>query len=248
MNVSLYQAAAAMDANSKWQDVIAQNLASNTVPGARKETISFSAVEAGLLRGTPGTAGSRVLIPTTSTQLSFQQGLLRPTNIPTDLAVEGPGFFEVQLPNGAHGFSRNGEFHIDAQGQLVTGQGYPVMTDNGPLQLDPANHTPISISSTGEVSQGGEVKGRIRLVEFAQPAQLTPAGNGYFLAKDPSSIPSAAQSSQVRQGYLETANSTPTTEMASLVSAMRMFEANQKVLQMQDDRMGRVITELGNPS
>jgi len=248
MNVSLYQAAAAMNANSRWQEVIAQNLAGSSIPGSRKLDISFAGVPASSFPGVPGINGSTYVMPSSTTSINFQQGSLRPTGLPTDLAIEGPGFFEVQLPNGSHAFSRDGELQLNAQGQLVTKQGYLVLGDSGPVQLDPANSSPISISGTGEVSQGGGLKGRIRLVEFSQPNQLKPIGGGCFLAANPKSLPTPAQSSQLRQGFLEGANTSPTTEMASLITAMRMFEANQKVMQTQDDRMGRVITDLGNPS
>jgi flagellar basal-body rod protein FlgG len=131
---------------------------------------------------------------------------------------------------------------------LVTKQGYLVLSDGGPLQLDANNPGSISISSTGEVSQGGEIRGRIRLSEFNQPALLKSIGDGCLLADNPQLKAGAAQSSYLRQGFLEGANTSPTTEMANLITSMRMFEANQRVMQMQDERMGRVITELGNPS
>ncbi|MGH7967616.1 MAG: flagellar hook-basal body protein [Limisphaerales bacterium] len=245
MNVSLYQAAAAMNANNRWQEAIAQNLGTSPIPGAKKQEVSFAAIQAGLTPVAGGVASSRVLLPTASTSYSFQQGQLRPTNVPTDLAIDGPGFLEVQLPNGAHGFSRDGELHTNAQGQLVTKQGYSVLGDSGPIQLDPTNHTPIAVAPTGEISQGGEVKARIRLMEFAQPQNLTSIGGGYFVANSPQMMPSNAQSSQLRQGFLEEANTSPMMEMSGLITAMRGFEANQKVMQMQDDRMGRVITDLG---
>lgn len=248
MNVSLYQAAAAMNANSRWQEVIAENLASSSIPGSRKLDISFSGVPSGMASGVPGLNGGGYVMPSSTATVNFQQGSLRPTNLPTDLAIEGPGLFEVQLPNGTHAFTRDGEMQLSAQGQLVTKQGYLVLGDGGPLQLDPANSSPISVSSTGELSQGGGLKGRIRLVEFTQPNQLKSIGNVCFLAVGPRSQPTPAQSSQLRQGFLEGANTSPTAEMASLITAMRMFEANQKVMQTQDERMGRVITDLGNPS
>jgi flagellar basal body rod protein FlgG len=246
MNVSLYQAAAGMNANARWQEVITDNLAGSAIPGSRKQDISFSAVSAGLAPGLSGIPGGGFVLPSANAAINFQQGMLRPTGLPTDMAIEGPGFFEVQLPNGSHAFSRDGELQLNAQGQLVTKQGYFVLGDSGPLQLDPANSTPISLSPTGEVSQGGSVKGRIRLVEFAKPNLLKPAGNGCFINPNPQSVPVAATTSQLRQGFLESANTSPTSEMASLITSMRMFEANQKVMQMQDDRMGRVITDLGN--
>ncbi len=248
MNVSLYQAAAAMNANSRWQEVIAENLAGSSIPGSRKLDISFSGVPGTGGPGLPGINGGTHVMPSSTASVNFQQGTLRPTGLATDLAIEGPGFFEVQLPNGGHAFSRDGELQLNAQGQLVTKQGYLVLGDSGPLQLDPANSSPISVSANGELSQGGNLKGRIRLVEFSQPNQLKPIGGGCFLAVHPQSQPMAAQASQLRQGFLEGANTSPTTEMASLITAMRMFEANQKVMQMQDDRMGRVISDLGSTS
>jgi len=248
MNVSLYQAAAAMNANARWQEVLAENLAASSIPGSRKQDITFSAVSAGAATGPAGFNGGGFVMPKSTTSVNFQPGTLRPSGLPTDLAIEGPGFLEVQLPNGTHAFTRDGELQLNAQGQLVTKQGYPVMSDSGPLQLDPANSMPISVASTGEVSQGGAVKGRIKLVEFSQPSQLKPIGGGCFLTGDPLMQATPAQTSQLRQGFLEGSNSSPTTEMASLITAMRMFEANQKVMQTQDDRMGRVIADLGNPS
>lgn len=248
MNVSLYQAAAAMNANTRWQEVISENLAAGSVPGARKREVTFSAVEAGLERGLPNQPTSRFLVPATNTSVNFLQGTVRPSAGPLDFALEGKGFFEVQLPNGANGYTRDGEFHLNAQGQLVTKQGYPVLTDGGPVQFDASIASPITVSATGEVSQGTEVKGRLRIVEFNDPQKLTVASNGLFLADHPELQPATAETTRVHQGYIEGANTSPTSEMAHLITAMRMFEANQRVMQLQDERMGRVITELGMPS
>src|SRR6266536_6031406 len=129
MNVSLYQAAAAMNANSRWQEVIAENLAGSSIPGSRKQDVSFSAVSAGMAPGLAGLHGGGFVMPMSTATVNFQQGTLRPTTLPTDLAIEGPGFFEVQLPNGSHGFTRDGELQLNAQGQLVTKQGYLVLGD-----------------------------------------------------------------------------------------------------------------------
>ena len=245
MNVSLYQAAAALNANARWQEMITENLAASSVPGYRKQEVSFAAVEAGIAGAPTGTPNARYVIPATNVSMNFLQGALRATGAPLDFALEGPGMFEVQLPNGSRAYTRDGEFHINAQGQLVTKQGYTVLGDNGPLQFDPNVAGAITISPNGDVSQGDEVKGHLRLLEFNDPHQLTGLGAGYFLADRPEAQPEIAQKTSVRQGFLETANTSPTAEMASLITAMRMFEANQKVMQAQDERMGRVISELG---
>jgi flagellar basal-body rod protein FlgF len=248
MNVSLYQAAAAMNAQARWQDLITQNLAAGFVPGYRKQDISFSAVQAGAAPGAANLGGLQYSIPSASAATNFQPGEIRATGNSMDFAIEGPGLFEVQLPNGSHAYTRDGEFHLNAQGQFVTKQGYLVLGDGGPVQFDPNSSSPITVSATGEVSQGDQLRGRLRLVEFSQPQSLTAIGSGYFLADRPGMVPGQAASSSVRQGFLEGSNTSPTAEMASLITAMRLFEANQKVLQMQDERMGRVITDLGGTS
>lgn len=245
MNVSLYQAAAAMNAQARWQDLITQNLASSSVPGFRKREISFSAVQAGLGPAGGNAADSRYLMPTAVDGTNFQEGELRPTGNAMDFAIDGPGFFEVQMANGSHAYTRDGEFQLNGQGQLVTKQGNLVLGESGPIQLDPNSSAQITVSSSGDVSQGDQIRGKLHLVDFNQPQSLTPIGAGYFLADKPGLLPSATSVSSVRQGFLEASNTSPTAEMASLIRAMRLFEANQKVIQVQDERMGHVITDLG---
>jgi flagellar basal-body rod protein FlgG len=248
MNVSLYQAAASMNAQARWQELITQNLAAGNVPGFRKHDMSFAAVEAGLPSSALNASNSKNVIPAARSSINFQPGELRATGNPMDFALEGPGFFEVQLPNGAKAYTRDGELHVSPQGQLITKQGYAVVSDSGPLQFDPNNGGAITVSPNGNVSQGSDVKGSIRLVEFKNPYALTSLKDGYFLADKPEAQGETAMSTNVRQGYIEGSNSSPTTEMASLLTSMRMFEASQKILQMQDERMGKVISEVGNPS
>jgi flagellar basal-body rod protein FlgF len=246
MNVSLYQAAAAMNANSRWQELISDNLADSSVPGARKQDVSFSAIEAGSPSGQLGLNGERFVMPSARGVLNFSQGEINPTGVSTDFAVDGPGFIQVEMPNGTAAFTRDGEMHVNAQGQLVTKRGFAVAGDGGaPIQLDPNNSAPMTVASSGQVSQGGEAKGHIKLVEFKDAHALTVMGQGYYMSAKNGQKPTDAETTAIRQGYLEGANTSPTVEMSSLITAMRMFESNQKVLQMQDDRMGQVITSLG---
>jgi len=248
MNVSLYQAAAALNANDHWQEIIAQNLASSGVPGFKKQDVSFAAVEAGLVPTGSPNGVSHLSMPTTQSVTNFQQGQLRPTGVNTDVALDGSGFFAVQLPNGDTAYTRDGEFQINAQGQLVTKQGYTVLTDGGAIEIDLNNPAPLSISSDGTASQGTDVKGKLKLVSFSDPHTLTPVGSSYFLARNSKALPTDATDTSVRQGFLEASNATPVAEMAHMIAAMRQFETSQRVLQMHDDRMGRAITELGNPN
>jgi len=245
MDVSLYQAAAAMNATAQWQDLISQNLAASSIPGARKQEISFSDVQAGL---NSNSEPSNYSIPSVSTSTNFKTGELCSTGNSMDFALEGPGFFTVQLPDGQRAYSRDGEFKLNAKGQLVNKEGFAVLGSSGPLQFNPSSSDPITISATGDVHQGAETKGKIQITEFQHPEKLTQLGAGDFRSDDQDAQPGAADSTLVRQGFIEAANTSPTTEMASLITAMRMFESNQKVLQMQSDRMSRVITDLGGTS
>ena len=248
MEVSLYQAAAAMSATAQWQDMIAENLSASSVPGSRKQEISFSDVQAGLNSGAVGRPGSSFTLPTANKVTNFQPGELHPTGNLMDFALEGPGFFAVKMPNGQTGYTRDGEFQLNAQGQITNKQGNVVLGDTGPLQLHPNNPGTITISLDGEVAQGDQIIGKLKTYEFQKPQQLTLAGSGMFTANGTGAIATPATSTKVRQGFLEAANSSPTTQMASLITAMRLFEANQKVLQLQGDRMSKVITDLGGTS
>src|ERR1017187_3809520 len=161
MDVSLYSAAAAMNATERWQDLVADNLSSASVPGARGQEISFSAVQAGLASGTPGAAGSSFDIPSAGSTINFQQGELKATGGDMDLALEGPGFFSVQMPDGCTAYTRDGEFKLNNQGQRISKQGYPVVSDGGALTFDPNNTAPISISRKARSARGRISKGKL---------------------------------------------------------------------------------------
>lgn len=235
-----------MNANARWQEVISENLASASIPGFKRQDISFSAIEAGV--ATNQTGPHRLLLPRAEVATSFAPGEIRQTDVSTDVAIDGAGFFEVRLPGGALAYTRDGEFQLNAQGQLVTKHGYQVMGKNGPIQLDIAASGPITISSSGEVTQAGEVRGSLKIVEFAEPRLLRQVSGGCFLADHPSLFPQEVEQPSLRQGFLEAANTSTVMEMANLIRVMRGFEANQKLMQVQDERMGKVISELGNPT
>lgn len=249
MNVSLYQAAAAMTANARWQEAISENLAASSIPGFKKNVPSFDAVQAGMMpQQTPDPLMSYSL-PRATVSTSFAQGELQPTGSNTDVAIEGAGFFEIQLPSGDSAYTRDGGFRISANGQLVNKQGFPLLGEAGPIQFDRSSGIlPISISPTGEVSQGAEVRGKLKVVEFENPQKLTQIGGGLYSPGQYNQLPTLTKTSSVRQGFLEASNVSPVKEMASLISTMRAFEASQRVMQLHDERMGRAISELGNPN
>jgi len=248
MNVSLYQAAAAMNANSRWQEVISENLSAGGVPGFKRQELPFSAIQAGMQPSPQFGSAQSFSLPISTPVTNFSQGELRVTKSPTDFAIEGDAFFEVQLPDGSHAFTRDGEFKLGPQGQLLTKQGFSVLNESGPLRFNPAQADAIQVAPTGEIHQGVDAKGTLKLATFADPRALTPLGDGLFLAKAPQAQPQPAVGCLVRQGFTEASNTSSLTEMSNLIMAMRGYEANQKVIQTQDERMGRAISELGAAS
>ena len=248
MNVSLYQAAAAMNANARWQEVISENLASASIPGFKKQDMSFDAIQAGVMSQANPDARVQYNMPRATASTNFSQGQLRETGVNTDVAIDGKGFFEVQLPSGATAYTRDGEFHVNASGNLVTKQGFPIMGESGPIQIDTKAGGAISISPTGEVSQGSDVRGKLKVVDFNKPELLTQISGGHFSANVPGLQIVEAPLTSTRQGFLESANTSPVSEMASMIGVMRNFEANQRIMQVHSDRMGKSISELGNPN
>ncbi len=239
-----------MNANSRWQDVISGNLASSSIPGFKKQELSLAAVRAGLMPSSGLNSANLpqfFTIPKATSSTSFISGDLQPTGNKNDVAIEGKGFFSVQLPNGSNVLTRDGEFQITAKGQLVTKEGYTVMGETGPINLDLTNPAPMSISPIGEVNQGDDLRGKLKITEFAKPELLTQISGAYFAANNPN-LKSQPSTSTVRQGYLEGSNTSVVGEMANMMTAMRSFEANQHVIQIQDDRLGKTITDLGNPT
>jgi flagellar basal body rod protein FlgG len=244
MDVSLYSAAAAMNATERWQDMVADNLSSASIPGARQQEISFTAVQAGMLSSGAGMPGAGFEIPFAGASTNFTQGELKPTGNSLDVATEGPGFFSVQMPDGSTAYTRDGEFKVNNQGQLSTKQGYPVAGVGGNIRVDPASSVPIHISADGVVSQGAENRGRIAVTEFGNMKALSMGSGGYFYADPQDGKAKPAVATNVRQGFVEASNTSPTLAMASLITSMRMFETNQKVMQMDSDRMTKEITDL----
>lgn len=237
-----------MSANARWQEAISENLASASIPGFKKQDLSFEAVRSGMMSQAQLDPNVQFTFPQAKSATNFSQGQLRNTGVNTDVAIEDRGFFEVQMPDGSHAYTRDGEFHLNAAGQLSTKQGHLVLGEGGPIQVDQNLGGAVSISPTGEVSQGEEVRGKLKIVDFEQPKQLTQISGGYFTTGSTNLLATPVALPSLRQGFLEGANTSPMAEMASLIGVMRGFEANQRLMQIHDERMGRAISELGNPT
>jgi len=249
MNVSLYQAAAAMEGNLLRQRTIAENLAASSVPGFKKRDTAFSSVSAGMFPNALDEATKTQLqfhIPSFRHTINFNQGTLIPTGVNTDLAIDGKGFFEVQGPDGQEMYTRSGRFRPNLDKVLSTVDGYPLMGIDGFIRVNPESREPVTVSDSGVVSQDGTALGKLKLAVFTNNEQLQQLSGGYFDAKTLTPQPIDPTATKIRQGFLEGSNVNMSIEMGQLLDTLRHFEANQRILGMQDEHLGKVIQELAN--
>ena len=179
-------------------------------------------------------------------QLDMTQGALKLTGNSLDLGVDGAGFFEIELPNGEQRYTRNGTFRQDANGRLVTAEGY-LLSDQ--VQIPPDSQG-VSISADGEVYSLGEGNvqnqiGTIRLHVFPNPTGLRAMGGNYFAGTPSSGEPAATQpttagAGMVKQGYLERSNVETVDELVSLIVAQRNYEVNSRAIRVSDEMLQQV--------
>ena len=131
---------------------------------------------------------------------------------------------------------------------MVTSEGYPLRTaGGGTITVDTNNINPITIDRSGNVSQGGAPLGQLDLVTFNEDdlKNLQRLNAAFFKAGTATPLPIDPQLTRVAQGFLESANTTPTQEMGELMTSLRHFEANQRIMKVHDEQMGKVIQQLG---
>jgi flagellar basal-body rod protein FlgF len=249
MNIGLYQSASALSALERWQDVVTQNITSSQTSGYRKRTVNFSAQLAGKLQTDPkdrlGRYGSGMpsVFPEISTGINFTTGETRPTQRDLDVAIQGEGFFEVQLPDGTKAYTRSGEFSLRADRTLVTSGGQEVLTDGGtPVTLLPGGGD-VVINRDGSIFQGNTSLGKLSIQSFVNPSKLNPLAGGYFLASA-GAQPEPVEKPELMQGYLEGSNVAPLREMVDLVLISRAYEANQRIITTADQTMQKTLDAL----
>ncbi len=253
MNISLYQAATALEGAQQRQNVIAENLAASSIPGFKRNTVGFHAVNAAMFNDAmQATDKSQLqyMLPRITGHIDFSQGTLVRTGDNNSLAIDGPGFFTVSGPDNSTVYTRDGSFHVNSDGELVTKEGYPLRQAGGGAPITVATDTdaPITISPDGMVSQGGAPLGQLQLMNFSNEdlKLLKRINSGYYKANGATPNPVNLTETKVAQGFLEGSNTTPMHEMTELMSSLRHFEANQKIMKIHDEQMGKVIRELGN--
>jgi flagellar basal-body rod protein FlgF len=220
-------------------DVVANNLANSSTSGYKSDG-EFYSMFASESASDDGSGPSSV--PTIERQWTdFAQGLLESTNNPLDFGISGKGFFIVEGPSGPL-YTRNGNFRFDTKGQLVTGDGYPLLQQNGqPFKANPA--VPIKVSRDGEISQADKSIGRIKLAEFAKTAGLTKQGNNYF-QNNTAQEPEDATGAEIYQGKIEASNVSASHGAVRIVGLMRQFEMMQKAISISNDMGKKAIEEV----
>ncbi len=245
-------AATGMQAQQMNVDNIANNLANVNTTGFKKSKLEFQDVlyqnyrKAGTATaiGTQTPAGLAIGYGTrpASTLREFSTGELQSTGNPLDMAIEGDGFFQVRLPDGTTGYTRDGSFRISGDGRIVNPDGYVMMPE---LSI-PEDTTSVSIGRDGtvEVMQVGQDTptqvGTLELVRFINPAGLNAIGRNLLTLTSASGNPITNQPGQsglgeVNQGYLEMSNVEVVDEMVNMIVAQRAYEMNSKAIQTADD-------------
>ncbi len=260
MDPALRAAATGMMAQQTRTEVIANNLANVNTPGFKRsrahfEDLLYQTVQGQQILGDPDAQTAPAIQVGRGTRLSgvermHQQGPLEQTNRNLDIAVEGEGFFQIQMPNGETTYSRDGSFQISDQGLLVTSSGQALQP---PIRV-PADAAELTISTTGIVTvrRGQDIQpteiGRIELARFANPSGLLALGQNLYAPTASSGqpvvgFPSDEGMGRLQQGSLEGSNVEIVQEMVEMISAMRAYEINSKAIKTADE-MGQIANNI----
>lgn len=223
-------------------DVIANNIANADTTGFKKNSIFVQVLkDAGVAQSTGKgeMAGLNVQEFT-----DFTEGSHRPTNNPLDLAILGEGFFVLDTPQGTR-YTRNGNFSLAENGDLINSNGQHVMGNDGRVNLPNAAKTQLTdlmITAKGELYMGKDLVGKLRVVTFADMQQLQKeAGSVFKTDQQPEDVLSNEEQSTIRQGYLEESNVESLTEMVQLVEFTRSFESDQRTMRYQDATLEKAL-------
>ncbi|MFY9726652.1 MAG: flagellar hook-basal body complex protein, partial [Bryobacteraceae bacterium] len=178
----------------------------------------------------------------TSNEIIFTEGAFSETDNPLDLAIQGAGFFQIMQPNGQLAYTRNGQFQLDKNGNIVNGQGYALQ----PQIVIPPAAQQVTIAADGTVSYtlpnqtATQQAGQIQMANFQNPAGLNSLGNGLYTPTDASGdatvgLPGGSEGmGSLLQGYVEQSNTSIVNEFINLIQAQRGYEANSKVVTAAD--------------
>ena len=254
---SLSIAKTGMDAQQTQMDVISNNLANVGTNGFKASRAVFEDLIYQTLRQPGAPSSTQTQLPSglqvgtgvrpVATEHILTQGNLSQTGNSKDVAIEGNGYFQVAMPDGSTGYTRDGAFQTDAQGQLVTSNGYVLQP---PITL-PANATTVTIAADGTVSvtQPGTTStvqvGTVQLAMFPNPGGLDAQGGNIF--KESTSSGAAATTApgqngagSLQSGYVETSNVNVVEELVNMIQTQRSYEINSKAISTADQMLAKL--------
>lgn len=243
----VYQNAASMSGLESWNNAIAQNLSQSSAPGYKKAQLAFEGQEHGKVgyQGNFDKTLYKASIATTAhNKIDFTPGNLTITEDPLELAIEGEGFFEIMTPQGDFVYTRDGQLRLNDLGELVSKQGFHVMSDERLLIQTIPDGGEIKISQDGIVSQNGQEIAILGLRRIDDTSVLRRAHGGFAIPED-SEVMALLGEVKVRQGALEKSNVSPTSEMINMINVSRAFQLNQQVIRARDDLLAKAIQNLG---
>lgn len=256
----LYISTAGMDVQQAKVESVSNNLANASTPGYKKEDILFKSFPEMLLiqqggprlkggsraAGAPqriGTMGTGAQVAGISTD--YTPGAVQETGNPTDIMIKGNGFFAVNAPEQGNPervcYTRNGAFKVDREGYLTVNGGYRVLGEAGAVRVGGSE---FKVAPDGTVEAGGVRVDRLRLVEFDDAGALRKEADGIFV--DAQGAGRQANATTVSQGFLERANVNVVDEMVDLVSMMRTYEANQRLILSHDELLAKAVNQVGS--
>ncbi len=254
---SLWISKTGLDAQQTQMDVIANNLANVSTNGFKRSRAVFEDLLYQTLRQPGAQSSQQTQLPSglqigtgvrpVATERVFTQGNLQQTGNSKDVAIQGPGFFQVLMPDGTTAYTRDGSFQSDSQGQLVTSSGYQVQ----PNITIPANALSVTIGRDGTVSvtQPGSSApvevGSLQLATFINPVGLQSVGENFYVetfSSGPPNIntPGIDGAGVLSQGYVETSNVNVVEELVNMIQTQRAYEINSKAIQTSDQMLQRL--------
>lgn len=254
---SLWISKTGLDAQQTQMDVISNNLANVSTSGFKRSRAVFEDLLYQTLRQPGAQSSQQTQLPTglqigtgvrpVAAERIFTQGNLTQTSNDKDVAIQGAGFFQVLMPDGSTAYTRDGSFSVDANGQLVTANGFPIQ----PAITIPANAITLTIGRDGTVSatQAGQSAptqiGALQLATFVNPAGLEARGENLYVETAASGTPNATTpgtngSGLIAQGYIETSNVNVVEELVNMIQTQRAYEINSKAIQTSDQMLQRL--------
>lgn len=246
MPYGLYISAEGALVQSRRLETVANNLANVNTVGFKRDLALFQARYAEEIaqgQAQPGERGWNDLgggVEVRETRTDYSQGPFKNTEIPTDFAIKGDGFFAVRAPDGDY-LTRAGNFALLPTGELVTQQGHAVLDDGGaPARIE---SFPWKFTHDGGIQQSDGTTVRLGMLQPASLGDLVKVGENLFRPMGPTA-PVEAGKRQVVNGHLELAGVSATTEMMNMIEASRAFEANVNLIRNQDQMLGTMLGRL----